>query len=152
MDDDAGTSGDDDLEGLFQAVQDRAESLGGDQAELAREWRTQVADQQRAAEESWAKIIQAVRELLARSAMPRRARATGTPPASARTRPGQARTTPESGHQRTAGVLSDLTDSPNGLTQLQSLLMLAAVIRAFSQESGHPEAEILAELAADQGR
>jgi hypothetical protein len=148
MHDDAGTSGDD-LERLLQAVQDKAEALGGDQAGLAREWRGRVTDQQRAAEESRTKIIQAVRELLSSFPMPTDSE--GRPDTlsisweQART---HAAATSESGGQRTRPVLSDLTDGPNGLTQLQSLQMLAAVIRAFSQESGRPEAEILQKLEA----
>jgi hypothetical protein len=58
----------------------------------------------------------------------------------------------ESGDQRTRPVLLELTDGPNGLMQLQSLLMVAGLVRAFSQESGRQEEEILEELAANLQR
>jgi hypothetical protein len=146
---DAGASGDD-LENLLQAIEDRAEALGGDQAELAQEWRRRVGDQQNAAERSVTKIIQAVRELLSSVPVPtegaslRRTLSINWEQAQSR-----AAALTESGDQRTRPVLVELTDGPNGLTQLQSLQMVAALVRALSKESGRPEAEILEELTAD---
>jgi HEAT repeat protein len=149
---DAGTSGDD-LDGLVHAIQDRAESLGGDQAELAREWRRRVTDQQNAGEESWTKIIQAVRELLSFIPMPA---VNESPLATISINWEQAQSSAvaasESGDQRTRPVLRELTDGPNGLTQLQSLLMVAGLVRALSQESGRQEEEIIEELAANLQR
>jgi hypothetical protein len=149
---DAGTSGDD-LERLLQAIQDRAEAHAGDQAELAREWRRRVTDQQNAGEESWTKIIQAVRELLSSAPTPDESESQQhTLSIIWEQAQSRAVATPESGDQRTRPVLWDLIDEPNGLTQLQSLSMLAGVVRALSQETGRPEAVILEELTAAQRR
>jgi hypothetical protein len=149
---DAGTSGDD-LESLLQAIQDRAETDGADQAELVRDWRRRVTDQQNASEESWAKIIQAVAELLSSVPLPAERRSLQDS-LSVNWEQAQslAAAISESGNQRARPVLWDLTDGPNGLAQLQSLSMLAGIVRAFSQVSGRPEAEILEELRVSQRR
>jgi len=136
MRDDAETSGDD-LERLLQAIAERAESQGGDVAELSREWRAGVFDQLRLTEESRTKVIQAVRELLSEFPM-------------GRENPGQEDTSGPS-DERTQPVTTDLIQNPNGLAQYQSLAMLAALIRWFSRESGRTEAELLDELAASYG-
>jgi len=136
MRDDAEASGDD-LERLLQAIAERAESQGGDVAELSREWRAGVFDQLRLTEESRTKVIQAVRELLSEFPM-------------GRENPGQEDTSGP-GDERTQPVTTDLIQNPNGLAQYQSLAMLAALIRWFSRESGRTEAELLDELAASYG-
>jgi hypothetical protein len=147
---DAGTSGED-LDGLLQAIQDRAETLGGDQAELAREWRRRVTDEQDAAGESWTKIIQGVRELLSSVPMPTgNAGLQATIGITWEQADALAAATPESGDQRTQPVLRDLIDGPTGLTQLQSLAMVAGLVRALSNESGRSENQILEELAASE--
>jgi hypothetical protein len=148
---DAGTSGDD-LERLLQAIQDRAETDGADQAELVRDWRRRVTDQQSASEESWAKVIQAVAELLSSVPLPAERQSLQDSLSVNWEQAQSLAAASESASQRARPVLWDLTDGPNGLAQLQSLSMLAGIVRAFSQVSGRPEAEILEELRASQRR
>ena len=133
MKDDAGASGYD-LERLFQAVQDDSKTYGDDLRELAREWRKAVSDVQRLNDDVGAKVIEAVRELLSFSWIPGES--------------AHQEDATESGEQKTQPAVMDLIQSPNGMTQYQSLAMIAGLVRWASRETGRSEAEVLEEIAA----
>jgi hypothetical protein len=122
----------DDFETLLDQVQGRLEALGGDPGPV-RDWRARVAEQQRADQETRTKIIRAVGELLAAFPGPAGGDDRQKAPATGR-----------EAHR----YLTELTGAPSSETQLVSLLMLAAVTRLLSHESGRSEAAILDELAA----
>ena len=84
------------------------------------------------------KVITAVREILTSISMP----GEGRGPTST--------TTP--GNVKAFATVGELTQNPDGMTQYQSLALLAAIVRWFSRESGRSEEEILEGMAANYRR
>jgi len=116
-------------------VQDDDETPADDQEALLTKYLEALSETIRVPADSATKIVEAVRELLA--AFPMEGGS-----------PGPAQDT-ALGAQRSLPAFSELTRNPSGLSQLQSLSMLAAVVRWFSSESGLSEAEILERLGPD---
>jgi hypothetical protein len=116
-------------------VQDDDETPADDLKGLLTEWAGAVSEVTRVTADTGTKVIEAVRELLTAFPMPSES-------------PGPTQNT-ASGDQRSLSTAAELTQSPSGLSQYQSLAMLAGIVRWFSRESGRSEAEILDGLAAN---
>jgi len=115
------------------AVQEDDERSPGapDAAAKSMQWRAAASE----AADTGTKVIEAVRELLTAFPMPGESRHT-TP----------TRVTRDEG---SPSAMVELTQNPSGMSQYQSLAMMAGLVRWFSRESGHSEAEILEALEAN---
>lgn len=115
-------------------MQDDDETPGDEHKDALMRYSESLSKSIRAQAGTTTKIIEVVRELLA--AFPVETEG-----------PGPAQNTALGDHSWLL-AFGELAQKPTGLSQMQSLSMLAAVIRWFSIESGRSEAEILERLAA----
>ena len=82
------------------------------------------------------KLIEAVRELLLLSS------------SESRESPGPTQTR-ATGDEASPSAMEELMQNPSGMSQYQSLAMMAGLVRWFSHESGRSEGEILEALEAN---